>query len=305
VQQILDAYPLGATAYNKGFDFSYLSDRGLSIRELECPMILSTDVCKLPSRPGYNQYKWPTVEQAYDHFFPGNQYQEAHRVFDDAMHEAQIVKELYERGIFQVPGYQKEHEGFAPDHERVVLRSHIDEANFEFSHREHRGKIQVYNSGEPSDPRFRYEITISQYQGEGSDYLTKVVESGKIDKTNIYIMTKSDEYLQQVFQREIGTHDYTVIPKSYSPEADLQAFIQFSNENAALETLIDSIDQKALPEIGHQLDNQNLTVSEKAMHILSALDAKGIHPQEALGNLQQLRQFCDQVNQTLSCELIR
>jgi DNA polymerase-3 subunit epsilon len=97
LQELFDQYP--ATAYNKRFDFDFLSDRGIRINELDCPMKLSTPLCKLP---GYYGYKWPTVQEAYDFFFENNGYVERHRAGDDALHESAIVWELYKRGIFQV-----------------------------------------------------------------------------------------------------------------------------------------------------------------------------------------------------------
>lgn len=103
VQDILDLYPLGCTAFNNAFDFGYLKDRGIIIKALPCPMKLSTDICKLPHRNGRSGYKWPKVEEAFDHFFPDNNYTEKHRGADDAFHEAMIVYELYKLGVFKLP----------------------------------------------------------------------------------------------------------------------------------------------------------------------------------------------------------
>ncbi|TLX74141.1 3'-5' exonuclease [Labilibacter sediminis] len=102
VQKILDDYPLGCTAYNKQFDFGFLKNRGIKINELPCPMILATDVCKLPNKNGYDNYKWPSVEEAWNHFFPTIQYDELHRGADDAKHEALIVYELHKLGVFEL-----------------------------------------------------------------------------------------------------------------------------------------------------------------------------------------------------------
>lgn len=102
VQDVLDSYPLGCTAFNKKFDFSFLQDRGLKITELPCPMLLSTDVCKLLKKGHGGGYKWPKVEEAFKYFYPDVDYTEAHRGLDDARHEAMIVYALYERGIFKV-----------------------------------------------------------------------------------------------------------------------------------------------------------------------------------------------------------
>lgn len=103
VQQILNKYPLGCTAYNKDFDFDFLMSRGLSIpRQLACPMKLSTPICKLPNKYNFKDYKWPTVEEAWNHFFPDVSYVEEHRGADDAVHEAQIVYALYKLDVFKV-----------------------------------------------------------------------------------------------------------------------------------------------------------------------------------------------------------
>lgn len=93
-----------ATAFNKSFDFDFLRDRGFNIKDLPCPMKVATPICKLPNKYGYNSYKWPSVEEAWEHFFGSNTgYVEAHRGFDDAEHEAKIVYRLFELGHFQVP----------------------------------------------------------------------------------------------------------------------------------------------------------------------------------------------------------
>jgi len=102
IQQIIDAYELGATAFNNKFDFGFLEDRGIKIHtKLPCPMLLSTDICKLPGK--FNGYKWPKVEEAWSHFFPNKPYVEQHRGADDAEHEALIVYELYKMGVFKLP----------------------------------------------------------------------------------------------------------------------------------------------------------------------------------------------------------
>ena len=101
IQSIISNYPLGATAFNRSFDFDFLESRGIRFSEkLDCPMLLSTDICKIPGKFGKN--KWQKVEEAYDHFFPNNRYVEKQRGADDAVHEAEIVYELYKLGIFRV-----------------------------------------------------------------------------------------------------------------------------------------------------------------------------------------------------------
>lgn len=102
IQAIIDKYPLGATAFNNKFDFDFLKDRGFVFpKELPCPMKLSTGICKLPKKKGKG-YKWPKVQEAYDFFFPDNEYIEQHRGADDAFYEADIVQKLYEMGIFKI-----------------------------------------------------------------------------------------------------------------------------------------------------------------------------------------------------------
>ena len=102
IQSLLNQYH--STAFNKSFDFDFLRDRGFNIKELPCPMKVATPICQLPNQYGYSSYKWPTVEEAWVHFFGKNTaYVEAHRGFDDAAHEAKIVFRLFELGHFKVP----------------------------------------------------------------------------------------------------------------------------------------------------------------------------------------------------------
>lgn len=102
VQEVLDSYPLGCTAYNNQFDFGFLKSRGLKIKPLPCPMKLSTNICKIPSRNGRPGFKWPSVEEAFKFFFPDIEYKEKHRGLDDAKHEAMIVFKLIQEGVFEV-----------------------------------------------------------------------------------------------------------------------------------------------------------------------------------------------------------
>ncbi len=100
IQSIVNHYT--ATAYNRKFDINFLQSRGIKFNNLApCPMLLSTDVVKLP--PVGNRksgYKWPSVEEAWHFFFPDEPYVEAHRAADDAIHEASIVYELYKLGKY-------------------------------------------------------------------------------------------------------------------------------------------------------------------------------------------------------------
>lgn len=102
IQSILDRYHV--TAYNKSFDFNFLRSRGIKdIKELDCPMLISTHVCKIPNQNGFGGYKWPKVQEAWDYLFGKTDYIEEHRGADDAVHEAKIVYELYKRGKFNIP----------------------------------------------------------------------------------------------------------------------------------------------------------------------------------------------------------
>ena len=105
IQQHIDRLD-ATTAYNKPFDFNFLRNRGLIIRrEWSCPMRIATNVCKIPKtgkRAGHRGYKWPTVEEAWSHFFPAAPYIEAHRGLDDALHEAEIVYELHKLSLMKM-----------------------------------------------------------------------------------------------------------------------------------------------------------------------------------------------------------
>jgi len=101
IQSIIDSYPNGATAFNKSFDFDFLKSRGIKfVKELPCPMLLSTNLCKLPNQNGYSSYKWPKVEEAWKYFYPEIEYVELHRGADDAFHEADIVLAIHKLGLF-------------------------------------------------------------------------------------------------------------------------------------------------------------------------------------------------------------
>ena len=100
IQDILLSYKNGTTAFNNVFDFGFMENRGFHFpRKLDCPMKLSTNICKIPSSRGY---KWPKVQEAWEHFFGDTGYIETHRGADDAFHEADIVMELYKLGVFKI-----------------------------------------------------------------------------------------------------------------------------------------------------------------------------------------------------------
>ena len=95
LQNIFDRY--SATAYNIRFDFDYLQSRGFLIKELPCPMVIATDILKIPLPQSPKTYKWPKVEEAWNYYFPDQEYVEKHRAYDDVFHEALIVYEMYKR----------------------------------------------------------------------------------------------------------------------------------------------------------------------------------------------------------------
>ncbi|KKL61636.1 hypothetical protein LCGC14_2193360 [marine sediment metagenome] len=100
LQRIFNIYP--ATAFNKRFDFNFLQDRGFLIKELPCPMIIATDILKLPPRKPGTIYKWPSVEETWNYLFPNNEYSEKHRSYDDVFHEALIILELFRRNKWKL-----------------------------------------------------------------------------------------------------------------------------------------------------------------------------------------------------------
>lgn len=99
IQSLFHECKLGCTAFNNSFDFGFLEERGFVIPvKLRCPMKLSKDIVRATDKRG--SIKNPTVEEAYRHFYPGEDYIEKHRGADDAIHEAKIVYALYKLGVF-------------------------------------------------------------------------------------------------------------------------------------------------------------------------------------------------------------
>ncbi len=80
------------TAFNKQFDFTFLRSRGIEIfNEAPCIMEVATNILNLPNKYGYDNYKWPNVNEAWEHYFPSIEYNEIHRALDDSYHEALIA----------------------------------------------------------------------------------------------------------------------------------------------------------------------------------------------------------------------
>lgn len=99
IQSIINSCK-GITAFNRKFDVDFLRDRGIVIEQLvDCPMLVATDVLKITSTKKWAKgYKWPTVEECWDFFFPDKPYTEKHRGLDDAIHEAAIVYAMWKKG---------------------------------------------------------------------------------------------------------------------------------------------------------------------------------------------------------------
>jgi DNA polymerase III epsilon subunit-like protein len=102
VQSIFSAYS-GMTAFNCKFDFGFLRNRNFALpKELSCPMILSTEILKLPPKNGYPGYKWPSAQEAWDYYFPDFPYTEKHRGCADAEMEARIIYKMHTKGQYQI-----------------------------------------------------------------------------------------------------------------------------------------------------------------------------------------------------------
>lgn len=104
LQNLVNKYPNGATAFNRSFDFDFLKKYGIKFpKELPCPMLASTNICKIPKTGKaafYPGFKWPNVEEAYKFFYPKSNYTEIHRGACDAFHEANIVLALHKMNKF-------------------------------------------------------------------------------------------------------------------------------------------------------------------------------------------------------------
>jgi len=109
VQDIISGCKLGCTAFNRSFDIDFLKSRDIKFHLLQpCPMQLCINILKLDPTEKMKKwkmnikYKTPNAEEAYNFFFPGENYVEMHRAPDDAWHEAKVVYELYKKGVFKL-----------------------------------------------------------------------------------------------------------------------------------------------------------------------------------------------------------
>ncbi len=92
IQHILNEYAV--TSYNQNFDFNFLKNRGFKIqKKFWDPMFKAQYILKIPRYNG--DYKWPSFQEAWDHFFPNQEFKIKHRAYDDAFHEAQLIYEIY------------------------------------------------------------------------------------------------------------------------------------------------------------------------------------------------------------------
>jgi DNA polymerase III epsilon subunit-like protein/uncharacterized protein (DUF3820 family) len=90
IQKLFDKYPI--TAFNKAFDVRFLSARGFTFTETECLMKLSSHYTELKKVNGSK--KLPSMEEAYNHFYPNEGYCEKHRGLDDALNEAKLLLKM-------------------------------------------------------------------------------------------------------------------------------------------------------------------------------------------------------------------
>jgi len=100
IQSILDKYE-NISFWNSSFDCGWLRSRGFSLpNELPCPMKTSAKWFDLPYKSGRGRGKFASVDEAWVHLMGENTgYKEIHRAGDDAIHEAEIMYQLYKKGV--------------------------------------------------------------------------------------------------------------------------------------------------------------------------------------------------------------
>lgn len=102
VQELINEYPRGITAFNSAFDFKHLEHAGIVIpNKLPCIMKALTQEVGALNKAG--RVKWPKVDEAWQHFFPGDSYLETHRGGDDAYHEGALAFKGIELGLIIIP----------------------------------------------------------------------------------------------------------------------------------------------------------------------------------------------------------
>ena len=98
ITEIFKKYPV--TAFNKQFDLTWLKDRGVEVfLEFPDPMVESTCIIQLPSsNPNHGMYKYPSVIECWNWYFPITPLEHKHRAYEDCVHEAQIVYKMFTLG---------------------------------------------------------------------------------------------------------------------------------------------------------------------------------------------------------------
>tara|TARA_R110000744_G_scaffold366689_4_gene475857 strand:- start:118 stop:693 length:576 start_codon:yes stop_codon:yes gene_type:complete len=103
VQEIIDEYPRGITAFNSNFDFKHLRAAGIIIKN-EIPCIMKSLTKEVGAVNKLGRVKWPKVDEAWQYFFKGeDDYVETHRGGDDAYHEAALAFKGIELGLIIIP----------------------------------------------------------------------------------------------------------------------------------------------------------------------------------------------------------
>lgn len=97
ISHIFSIYPI--TAFNQQFDLMWLKDRRVKIeRVVPDPMKEATNILQIPHpNPTLSKYKLPSVSECWNYYFPNIYYQIKHRAYDDCLHEACIIYEMYRK----------------------------------------------------------------------------------------------------------------------------------------------------------------------------------------------------------------
>ena len=96
IQEIFNAFPV--TAYNKDFDLGFLKKSGIEA-PLQYPCIMKTGTSLYQIKVPWGM-KWASVEEAWFYLFE-EPYIEKHRAYDDVIHEAEIMLQLHNLGIWR------------------------------------------------------------------------------------------------------------------------------------------------------------------------------------------------------------
>ena len=96
-------------AFNADFDLEFLRRAGFEFQQVAPdPMLVLTPILQLSGPWGQN--KWPKFQEAWDCVFNHEirakermpYYVEAHRAYDDALHEAMLINEMVKRGWYSI-----------------------------------------------------------------------------------------------------------------------------------------------------------------------------------------------------------